>query len=169
MNFLEKDLEQIIMEASDEQLQERGLDEMRGRRFQQLRIGNYGIADIVTVERSSEPNWNETRMIPYLHINVYELKKNKIGISAFLQALGYAKGISRYLDARNFKHRIKYTITLIGSNLDLESTYCFLSDFDLGDRFSLYNYTYSYDIDGINFTYRSDTSRTVEGFNLENL
>ena len=38
MEFLEKDLEQIIWEASDNDLEDAGLD-FYGKRFRQLRIG----------------------------------------------------------------------------------------------------------------------------------
>jgi hypothetical protein len=73
MDFLEKDLEEIIFNANLSELEERGL-RMELQRKRQFRIGNYGIADIVGFER------------PYYHthfknhrkgsITVYELKKD---------------------------------------------------------------------------------------------
>ena len=50
MRFLEKDLEQIIHESGMDQLNERGLP-IDGKMFRQMRIGNYGIADLITVTR----------------------------------------------------------------------------------------------------------------------
>lgn len=83
MKFLEKDLEDIIFNADNESLQSRGL-EIRGFKKRQLNIGNYGIADIVTFERSNYIDEeyaeyvggeNKTHSRPI--ITVYELKKNK--------------------------------------------------------------------------------------------
>ena len=50
MKFLEKDLEDIIFEAPREELAKRGLH-IEGKMYRQLRIGNYGIADLVTIQR----------------------------------------------------------------------------------------------------------------------
>ena len=45
MTFLEKDLEQIIFETPKEKLQEKGLV-IKGKLLRQIKIGNYGIADL---------------------------------------------------------------------------------------------------------------------------
>ena len=87
MKFLEKELEQIIWESDKAQLENRGLS-LYGTLYRQKPIGNYGIADIIQVEKAYSKNK------PYLIIDVLELKQEKIGISAFLQAVRYAKGIS---------------------------------------------------------------------------
>lgn len=50
MNFLEKNLEDIIYETNNKYLRERGLF-INGIKKRQLRIGNYGIADIVTFKK----------------------------------------------------------------------------------------------------------------------
>ena len=50
MKFLEKDLEQIIFESGRDSLRERGLS-ISGKLLRQLRIGNYGIADLVEFVR----------------------------------------------------------------------------------------------------------------------
>ena len=158
MTFLEKDLEQIIYDADKELLAEKGLC-INGKLFRQLRIGNYGIADLVTHKR------------PYFHsyfnglckgeITVYELKQNKIGISTFLQALGYLKGIKHYLKNRNLEYNYNYRIVLIGNEIDLNSTFIYLNDFVNWDdnenlinsisEFHLELYKYSYEFNGINF------------------
>ena len=54
MKFLEKDLEEIIFETSNKELNERGLF-VYGKKYRQLRIGNYGVADLVVVDRT--PNY----------------------------------------------------------------------------------------------------------------
>lgn len=78
MQFLEKDLENIIWETNNKKLQEKGLL-IEGKKFRQLRIGNYGICDILTVQRE-----NYYLGFSYLNITIYELKKEKAGILAFL-------------------------------------------------------------------------------------
>jgi hypothetical protein len=182
MEFLEKDLENIIWEASDEQLEKAGL-EVRGKRFRQLKIGQYGIADFVTVERQSiysEYHYIQTgkcRPIDnYLLITIYELKKDKIGISAFLQAIRYAKGIQSYLtNQRDFSDFV-FKIVLIGSNVDTSGSVCFLPDLisvcptsderitHKGSIESIAFYTYHISIDGLNFEYHSNYKLINEGF-----
>jgi hypothetical protein len=104
MNFLEKDLEQIIYETPVMELQDRGLD-VSGKPYRQLRIGNYGIADLVYVNKEYYINGDLQKLqYPVLIINVLEIKKDKIGISSFLQAIKYCQGIKRYLEEyRNFR------------------------------------------------------------------
>ena len=82
MKFLEKNLEDIIFETDNEKLQERGLD-IRGKKFRQLRLSHYGIADIVTVSRIGQS----------LQIDIFELKKDVITVDTLLQALRYIEGI----------------------------------------------------------------------------
>lgn len=157
MNFLEKDLEQIIYEADRKELENSGLP-IYGTLFKQLRIGNYGIADLVSVDK--EYNYFEDRKIkvnPYLSITVYELKKDKIGIAAFLQAVKYVNGISSFLLQRGF-HNVLFSIALVGSKIDTSGSFCSLPGLILGDeqypehQLSCLNfYTYSYGINGLKF------------------
>ena len=52
MNFLEKDLEEIIYNTDKEMLTERGLPYHPFETFKrQLKIGNYGIADLVSFKK----------------------------------------------------------------------------------------------------------------------
>jgi len=147
MNFLEKDLEEIIFNADNSSLHEKGLP-IFGKKIRQLKIGGYGVADIVSYEKIGS----------VIYIVVYELKKDKIGISAFLQALGYARGIQRYLENRDVSFDFKIGITLIGKTFDKNSTYCYLRDVIrdfIGEdmyRDFLNNFTYEYGFDGIQFT-----------------
>lgn len=146
MNFLEKDLEQIIYESSRQELDLAGL-RIKGKMFRQLKIGNYGIADIVTFYKHSGT----------LNVTVYELKKDKAGISAFLQGLRYCKGIDSYIrDFRNKDIDIIYEIVIIGREIDIASDYIYLTDFLNGNicycyDFGVSNYSYSYNIDGLKF------------------
>jgi hypothetical protein len=127
MEFLEKDLEQIIFEASQEELVNKGLC-LTGKKFRQLKIGGYGIADLVYIER---PHFNPySREMMKGIISVVELKQNKITISAFLQAVRYVRGIQRFLEINrlNLYDCFNFEIVLIGSKIDLDSSVVFLPD-----------------------------------------
>jgi hypothetical protein len=181
MNFLEKDLEQIIYEADKELLAEKGL-RVNGKLLRQVRIGNYGIADLVSIER------------PYYHthfefhckgtITIYELKKENISVSAFLQAVGYVKGIMRWMEQHPKNIEIISTsnydinIVLIGKNIDKKGEFLYLADLlntdNLGDNslldgfnLSLEMFTYDYDFNGINFTKIENYKLMNEGFIYE--
>lgn len=154
MKFLEKDLEQIIFETSERDLDERGIY-VPGKRLRQLNIGNYGVADMVTFQRH---HYNKE-----LVITVYELKKDTVGIDAFLQAMRYCKGISHYLEHRDFKlfgYRVTYNIVLIGSGLEMGSSFIYLQDFYK----NLEVFTYKYDFDGISFNQEENYHLIKSGF-----
>ncbi len=171
MKFLEKDLEQIIYDADKELLAKRGLY-IKGKLKRQLKIGNYGVADLVEFRR---PFYNsEFKEMFKGEIIVYELKQDKIGISAFLQALGYIKGIQTYFADRGIEDKFHYSIKLIGKEIDINSTFVYLTDFldydtcytniELESKFSLCNYLYSYGFDGIKFSRESGFNLTNKGF-----
>jgi hypothetical protein len=163
MKFLEKDLEDIIYNTDPDELRKRGLF-VHGKLFRQLNIGKYGIADIVCVERVGRE----------LIINVLELKKEKIDVFSFLQALRYLKGISRYIkDYRGIECDITFQITLIGKTIDLSNDFVYLSGFDIytsDQESSFLNIcTYDYDFDGIKFNPVNDYSLKDEGFGKNNI
>ena len=171
MNFLEKDLEQIVYDADKELLAKKGLT-INGKLIRQLRIGRYGIADLVEYKRPYYCKCLEGFVKG--EIVVYELKQNKIGISSFLQALGYLKGIKVYLKSKNIEENYNYSIVLIGKELAKDSTYNYLTDFlsnshnDIGidaeSSLSLYNYTYDYGLDGIKFKRQYNFQLVNNGF-----
>lgn len=159
MKFLEKDLEDIIWDGLQtnhkrQLLIDRGLGfvESISTSKRQLRIGNYGITDIVTAQRSPF-NTKE------LWINLIELKKDKISFEAVSQCARYIKGIERYLNKRGVKNHV--VGTLIGSEIDKYSDFVYMmskiSDIDV--------YTYEYGIEGIQFKWEEmDYSLIEEGF-----
>lgn len=159
MGFLESDLEEIISNASRKDLAKRGL-KIDGKLLRQVRIGNYGVADLISVKRH---HYND----PYqLHITIYELKKDKVGISTYLQALRYLKGIRRYLEYRNFEYKYHIKIVLIGKTWDEFSIFSYFSEYlnDYMQWDSLDVFTYSYNIDGISFNLCTDVIMKEEGF-----
>lgn len=170
MKFLEKDLEEIIYLSDKEKLSDRGLY-ISGILKRQLKIGNYGIADLVTFERYYVES---SKTLPYLHIKVYELKKDKIGISALLQAVRYCKGIKTYLEQKHPRLDFSMDIVLVGSEVDLSGSFVFLTDLIQhcdsekicrnGELYNIDFYTYKYELDGINFERRYDYNLTEKGF-----
>lgn len=157
MNFLEKDLENIIWESDNAKLQQKNLN-IEGKKFRQLRIGNYGILDLLTVEKKYYPCFGQNAVIPYLNITVYELKKEKVGVSTLLQAVRYVKGIKSYLEEKKPDIEFKLHITLCAKEVDIHSSFIFLLDLideeiDVpnGKLNSVSAYSFDYGIDGINF------------------
>lgn len=169
MDFLEKDLESIIWESDNEKLLDRGLSGVYGNKlFRQIKIGNYGIADLISVGRSNIFEHENSHLI----ITVFELKKDKIGISAFLQAIRYCKGIKQYLEKRGI-FNFKLNITLIGKETDNQGDFIYLTDlfensnsnmlcFGFIDSIKFYNYKYG--IDGLFFEEQSGYKLIDEGF-----
>lgn len=160
MKFLEKDLEEIIFYSDQVELHQRGLY-INGLIKRQLRIGNYGIADLVTFEKKYYRGFLG-EMLSELIITVYELKKDAISVSAVLQAIEYAKGISRYLELRGVIFKFKIDIVVIGSKLPPSGALPFLPDVFEGVEL----YTYEYKIDGLFFNITKDYILTEEGFKL---
>lgn len=171
MQFLEKDLEQIIYETSIGKLAEKGLY-VGSKRIRQLKIGNYGIADIVGHSRPRifEPMSRMHKGI----ITVYELKQNVLNVNVFLQGLKYIKGIMQYLEKRNLYYNYNYELVLIGKTVDLNSSFVYMADIfqqelnevdtDCTSLFSFSMFTYNFDIDGISFKQVENYSLTNHGF-----
>ena len=158
MEFLEKNLEDIIFNTSSANLQKRGLI-VYGKRYRQLRIGNYGIADMVTIQHHPG-NEIEHR---HIDINVFEFKKNKLDLNSLAQACRYIKGIQLYLEKRKKFQDIfiKYNIVLVGKTLEYTGDFLYLCDYIQDD---LDVYTYDYDFDGIKFTNQYGWVITNDGF-----
>jgi hypothetical protein len=170
MKFIEKDLEEIIYTSGRDVLEERGLL-IEGELRRQVKIGNYGIADLISITKPSYCTGKYGGLDLQMGcITIYELKKEQIGISAFLQALSYAKGIRQYLKKRNKDHLFYISVVLIGRNIDTTGAFCFIpellqitsSSFFENGFFSFY--TYRYEIDGLHFECREDFDLVKQGF-----
>jgi hypothetical protein len=176
MDFLEKNLEDIIFETDNDLLMDRGLY-IDGRKKRQVNIGGYGIADIVAIERFTDCV-DGVSVQKFIKINVLELKKNNADVGTFLQALKYCKGIKSYIEKRKLfnSYQILFEVSLIGKKVDLSSSFIYLSDFLSGgdnsycmhEYFSFSAYSYSYEFDGIKFKREHGYSLINEGFNLQN-
>lgn len=165
MNFLEKDLENIIWESDNERLQEKNLP-IYGKKYRQLKIGSYGILDLLTVKKRYWYSVDDDLYIPYLDITVYELKKEKVGVSTFLQAVRYVKGIKSYLEEKHCMEA-KYNIVLCAKEVDIHSSFIFLVDLimPMKEPNNLLNsisaFSFDYTLDGIVF-------KKHEGYDLIN-
>jgi len=163
MNFYEKDLEEIIFNSPPELLAERGLSFNHTIKKRQLTIGNYGRADIVAFDRKQYFNqshqWKD-------EITIYELKKETISVSAFIQAIRYSKGIKRWIELyKPSFSEASINIVLIGKTIDKNGDLLYLPDLlgPYGD-FNVTFYTYSYDVSGVNFKEHSGYKLVREGF-----
>jgi hypothetical protein len=173
MEFFEKDLEEIIFLSDKEELSERGLF-IEGNLKRQLRIGHYGIADLVETKR---PRVLTGGGFKKGLITVYELKNNKIGVSTFFQALNYLKGIQSYIRLRGFEGFFNYKIILIGRHFDRDSSFCYLPEIFpkpeihyescYDNRTYVELYTYSYSLLGINFKEVRDYDLIDNGFKIK--
>jgi hypothetical protein len=164
MKFLEKDLEQIIFETDNDLLRGKGLG-IAGIKKRQVKIGNYGIADLITIRKEYS---NSDVVIPELYITIFELKKNEISISSFLQAIRYLKGIQRYLKIKKSYYTVHYKIVLIGETIDKKNDFIYLTDLihddEYGNGFFVEYYTYELNFNGIEFNEHCNYILTEEGF-----
>lgn len=164
MTISEKELEDLIFNADPKDLDERGLS-IVGDLRRQVRIGNYGIADIVAYERGkSYFDYNKSPYYQNPQITVIELKKDEINISAFMQAVRYAKGIKRYFKYKKYTD-FDLTIMLIGAEVNFHSDLIYLTDLIKTEELNLEIYTYSLHFDGIFFKSHTGYSLINEGFN----
>lgn len=162
MDFLEKDLEDIIFNTDNVELEKRGLT-IDGKKIRQLRIGNYGISDIITVDRIDDHHFefNDERI---LRITVFELKQNDINAQTMMQAYRYCKGIERYINGfRNKGIDIAFKVVLIGKKIGA-GEFIYLADF----IDSMEVYTYEYRFDGIFFKPHKNYVLIEEGFHGKN-
>jgi hypothetical protein len=156
MDFFERDLEDIIFNALQTEegrdvLNEKGLnvDFEVGllRTARQLRIGNYGMCDIITMSRGNteiDEQWGMTQ--PNLYINVYELKRGKIDADALIQVKRYMTGVEHYMKLFHPKLGVYVRGTIIGRSICTNDWVYLVGDLD---RIEFYSYSYS--IDGIDF------------------
>jgi hypothetical protein len=164
MKFLEKDLEEIIFSTDNSELLNRGLYLYKNK-IKQLKLGNYGICDILAWEKHKD----------YFHgnilkIQIIELKQNEINFHTLSQSLRYARAIQRYLQFRKSTIVYQIDIVLIGKIVnDIDSTFYLPTLFNSNeDKYHAVNniniYSYMYEIDGLYFHDFNDVYLKNEGF-----
>jgi hypothetical protein len=140
MDFLEKDLEDILYNSSQEEIKKRGLRYFEHHFIQrQFVLGNYGITDLVTIV--FVPNR------PFI-ITIYELKNKIVNSNSWWQIIRYIRGIEHFLEASGISSR-KYCIrgVLIGRAVELSGEVGYIPYIE--SNISIY--TYDYRLDGIYF------------------
>lgn len=159
MEISEKELEEMIWCASStiegrDSLDFRGLP-LSGIMYRQVRLANYGIADLISVSyvgrvRGNWLNYETDRMVRLFVVDVYELKREQISVSALLQACRYKTALRQMIDKNGFgdeRTDVRIRLNLIGSSLDTKSDFAYLLD-SVDD---LRIYTFKFGFDGIWF------------------
>ena len=145
MNFLEKDLEDIIWETQKTQdgrnkLKARGLP-INGKMIRQFNLSEYGQIDLLTVKIYRD----------IIDVTIYELKQKEVNTGTLLQACRYATGIKRLVEEKFedilFDRDLIVNKVLIGSSLDLKSEFTYL--YNEIEQCEIY--TYEYSLEGIVF------------------
>lgn len=154
MDFLERDLEDILFKSDKSVIQNRGLScFIYDHIFRQVNITGYGIIDLLTISCSHR----------VIVINIYELKNKQLNASAFWQTVRYIKAVKDVISSYHLhNHHIDINGFMIGREIDTSGDFCFLPTINS----SISMFTYNYELDGIRFksindvytnkTYRDD-------------
>lgn len=138
MDFLEKDLEDIIWNAAQtnvgrEELKRRGL-EIHGKMYRQVNLGGYGRCDLLAISIDGKN----------VCVHIYELKKGELSTSTLAQVLKYKRAVLDVLLGKLHNHQISIKCTIVGrsTNVYLERI---LSAIEVDSLI------YSYDVNGLFF------------------
>jgi hypothetical protein len=166
MKFLEKDLEDYIYYVNNKRLAKEGLNFYYYKKFRQLKIGKYGVADLITI--SKPPFLKDIKIFPEkIYITVYELKKDELNNKTFFQAIRYLTGIKRYLKKRGKNlNNYCFNIVLLGKTLNLNEDLCYLPDifYDYEGHSMVEIYLYKIENNSIEFELQENFKLTDEGF-----
>lgn len=158
MKFLEKNLEDILFEADQEEVRDRGLEDFYYNKiYRQFNLGNYGTADLITINYY---NWCKDQK--EFIITVYELKQEIINVNTILQCSRYIQGVKRFIK-KYFQIsgvQIQVLGVVIGNNYDEKNKV----DFLLQSIEGITGYVYEYKIDGLEFSKIENYILSVEEF-----
>ena len=145
MDFIEKDLEDIIWETQQTEegrklLAQKGLV-VKGKMFRQFYLGEYGTCDLITVEFIDK----------YPYITIYELKKGIIDVGSLMQACKYSTAVKSYIEYKYDCDCYIY-IKLIGKSIQSNGDFVFLYN-ELMNNIDII--TYSININGLMFNRES--------------
>lgn len=110
----------------------------------QVSIGDYGVADVIFIERMFDEN-----IVPTINFHIIELKARQLKSKDFAQLSKYSKGLSHYLKYREFGCNYSINPILIGEHPSEGQGFgdsFFISDFSHIDT-----YCYYVDINGFGF------------------
>lgn len=140
MEILERTLEDIIFQNSQnkkgrEYLAQKGLL-VPGKLYRQVELDGYGRLDLLSILLLNGD----------LHITIYELKREKVGMQTFIQSCRYMEALKNIVTF-NTNKKAQFKIVLIGNGIKEDDGFAML-----------YNYLdfvtvvlYDYDMSGINF------------------
>lgn len=146
MDFLEKDLEDLIYQTPIDNLKERGYrrESLLTHVIRQPNLGHYGKPDLVEFGW----HWFSDPGMHRAFIRIVELKKGAIGLKACVQGARYRVGLMHWI--REMKPFIEddssIEVLMIGRELDLSDNVFLMAELE---HFEFM--TYSYDIDGLRF------------------
>ena len=144
VSFSEKNLENLMSRMTADELKKAGFYGLHPNDIllRQLAIPGYGIADLIAIRYAYSEPWNIIEKRRFL-IHVIELKKDKIGIRALLQASRYVRGLQHLIGEyfQDYIARVEFLfeIILVGNDIDTQSDFCFLVD--TIENVSLYTYS----------------------------
>ena len=156
MDFLEKDLEEIIYTLSQtdegrQKLESRGLS-ILGKMYRQISLAEYGRLDLLAISVTDSLD---------LNVTVYELKQGKVGTNALYQACRYLTALRKIIRESTYKN-VNCKAVLIGREIEKN-----------GDFTMLYNFldfatvvTYKYCFDGVWFT-KEDKNYVLSNSDLD--
>ncbi|MCF6442039.1 hypothetical protein L1077_21650 [Pseudoalteromonas luteoviolacea] len=113
----EKELEDFIFEAAEkdhEELSNRGLFMPDSPKFyRQVKLGDYGIADIIAIGRCKETD--------KLEVFIYELKKEKVSVRDLPQISMYMGGVYMWLRGQYSQEEYTMIGVLLAPSVDYEN------------------------------------------------
>lgn len=145
MNFIEKDLEDIIYNTTQSQIRGRGLDcLLHDSLYRQVSLSGYGRADLIGVSYSKKNGGMKRRF----EITIYECKQDKVDVNTLMQAAGYLGAASDIVETINKNVDLTntefiYKIVLIGKSICTSTNLCFLAQ--CIPNISVYLYRYEFD------------------------
>lgn len=165
MNILEKDIEQLIWDGYHKDpatLKDKGL-ELKGKMFRQVNLLDYGIIDLMVVELVRSASGKSK----YINIEILELKKDAIDVTAVMQAYRYVTGIQNLFlyeyDLEN--HMTEISVSVIGNTFNSNGDFPFFVN---NKSYDLNLYTYSLDFehglrfDQVSTNWRKTNARPVK-------
>lgn len=126
----EKELETFLLENHDHH----GLWNEKHAVFSQLRLGDAGIADIVTFNRCRRGKFYDCA------VSVYELKVEQLNVDAFVQVSRYLSYLGEYLADFYPQDDIFYNGVLIGPGPTINSNLYYILNSPIGEGLTILTY-----------------------------
>ncbi|GAB3324700.1 hypothetical protein GCM10027299_22080 [Larkinella ripae] len=161
MELSEKDLEDTIYNAAITDvgrlfLHQRGLA-IEGKIFRQVNLGEYGIADLVTVhylgkKKAIEAGTDRSSLKKTIAVTVYELKKGALGPSTLTQVHRYMRGVQVLVKAAKKEDQPKINFQILIGGVLIGDTVESIDFWDLTTSCpGISAYIYKFDYKGLSF------------------